>query len=105
VVGQGGVAPAALIGAQGAGARQIIAIDLFDAKLEQACALGATHALNAGRADAIERVRTLSSGGVEFAFEFAGSISALDLAYRITRRGGSTITAGLPPSTADQGGL
>ncbi|WP_327367317.1 zinc-binding dehydrogenase, partial [Caballeronia terrestris] len=37
---------------------------------------------------------------VEFAFEFAGSIRALDLAYNITRRGGSTVTAGLPPSTA-----
>ena len=31
---------------------------------------------------------------------FAGSIRALDLAYRITRRGGTTVTAGLPPSTA-----
>jgi len=100
VVGLGGVGLAALIGAQAAGARQIIAIDLSDAKLEQARALGATHTVNAGQADAIEHVRALSSGGVEFAFEFAGSINALDLAYRITRRGGSTVTAGLPPSTA-----
>jgi alcohol dehydrogenase len=100
VVGLGGVGLAALIGAQAAGARQIVAIDLSDAKLQQACALGATHTVNAGRADAIEHVRALSSGGVEFAFEFAGSINALDLAYRITRRGGSTVTAGLPPSTA-----
>ena len=100
VVGLGGVGLAALIGAQAAGARQIIAIDLSDAKLEQARALGATHTVNAGRADALEYVRALSSGGVEFAFEFAGSIHALDLAYRITRRGGSTVTAGLPPSTA-----
>jgi alcohol dehydrogenase len=100
VVGLGGVGLAALIGAQAAGARQIIAIDLSDAKLEQARALGATHTVNAGRVDALEHIRALSSGGVEFAFEFAGSIHALDLAYRITRRGGSTVTAGLPPSTA-----
>jgi alcohol dehydrogenase len=100
VVGLGGVGLAALIGAQAAGARQIVAIDLSDTKLEQARALGATHTLNAGRADVIEHVRALSSGGVEFAFEFAGSIHALDLAYRITRRGGLTVTAGLPPSTA-----
>jgi alcohol dehydrogenase len=100
VIGLGGVGLAALIGAQAAGARQIIAIDLFDDKLEQARALGATHTVNAGRADVIEHIRALSSGGVEFAFEFAGSINALDLAYRITRRGGSTVTAGLPPSTA-----
>ncbi|MFM0056074.1 zinc-dependent alcohol dehydrogenase family protein [Paraburkholderia phytofirmans] len=100
VVGLGGVGLAALIGAQAAGARQIIAVDLSDAKLEQARALGATHTVNAGGDDAVEQIRALSSGGVEFAFEFAGAIRALDLAYRITRRGGMTVTAGLPPSTA-----
>ncbi|MFM0339275.1 zinc-dependent alcohol dehydrogenase family protein [Paraburkholderia fungorum] len=100
VVGLGGVGLAALIGAQAAGARQIIAVDLSDAKLDQARALGATHTVNAGRDDAIEHIRALSSGGVEFAFEFAGAVRALDLAYRITRRGGLTVTAGLPPSTA-----
>jgi alcohol dehydrogenase len=100
VIGLGGVGLAALIGAQTAGARQIIAIDLADDKLQQARALGATHTVNAGDTDALEQIRALSSGGVEFAFEFAGSIRALELAYRVTRRGGSTITAGLPPSTA-----
>ena len=100
VIGLGGVGLAALIGAQAAGARQIIAIDLADDKLRQALALGATHTVNAGDADALEQVRALSSGGVEFAFEFAGSIRALELAYRVTRRGGTTVTAGLPPSTA-----
>ena len=100
VIGLGGVGLAALIGAHAAGARQIIAIDLADDKLEQARLLGATHTVNAGQDDALEQIRALSSEGVEFAFEFAGSIRALDLAYRITRRGGMTVTAGLPPSTA-----
>ncbi|SAL61799.1 S-(hydroxymethyl)glutathione dehydrogenase/class III alcohol dehydrogenase [Caballeronia choica] len=100
VIGLGGVGLAALIGAHAAGARQIIAIDLAEDKLEQARLLGATHTVNAGQDDAAEQIRALSSGGVEFAFEFAGSIRALDLAYRITRRGGMTVTAGLPPSTA-----
>jgi alcohol dehydrogenase len=27
----------------------------------------------------------------------AGSVRAMDLAYKITRRGGTTVTAGLPP--------
>lgn len=100
VIGLGGVGLAALLGAHAAGARQIIAIDLADDKLEQARALGATHTVNAGQDGAFEQIRALSAGGVEFAFEFAGSIRALDLAYRITRRGGMTVTAGLPPSTA-----
>ena len=41
-----------------------------------------------------------SGGGVEYAFELAGSVRALELAYKITRRGGTTVTAGLPPPTA-----
>jgi len=100
VIGLGGVGLAALIGAHAAGARQIIAIDLADDKLEQARALGATHTVNAGQPDALEQIRALSGGGVEFAFEFAGSVRALELAYKITRRGGMTVTAGLPPAAA-----
>ena len=30
-----------------------------------------------------------------FAFEMAGSVKAMDLAYRVTRRGGTTVSAGL----------
>lgn len=100
VIGLGGVGLAALLGAKAAGARQIVAVDLSDDKLAQARALGATHTFNAGAPDAIEAIRAVSDGGVEFAFEFAGAVRALDLAYRITRRGGTTVTAGLPPPDA-----
>jgi alcohol dehydrogenase len=100
VIGLGGVGLAAVLGAQAAGARQIIAIDLAEDKLRQALLLGATHTVNAGDSDAEEQICACSAGGVEFAFEFAGSFRALELAYRVTRRGGSTITAGLPPSSA-----
>jgi alcohol dehydrogenase len=103
VIGLGGVGLAAVLGAVAAGARQIIAIDLSDAKLEQARLLGATHAVNAGSSDAKDQARALSHGGVEYAFEFAGAIRALELAYAITRRGGTTVTAGLPPATASFG--
>jgi alcohol dehydrogenase len=34
---------------------------------------------------------------VEFAFEAAGSVTAMEVAFEITRRGGMTVTAGLPP--------
>jgi alcohol dehydrogenase len=100
VIGMGGVGLASLLGALAAGARHVIAVDLSDAKLDLAKSLGATHAFNAGNADCQEQIRELTSGGVEYAFELAGSVRALDLAYRITRRGGTTVTAGLPPPTA-----
>jgi alcohol dehydrogenase len=100
VIGLGGVGLASLLGARVAGARQIIAVDLSDAKLDLAMSLGATHRFNAGQSDCQEQIRELTSGGVEYAFELAGSVRALELAYRITRRGGTTVTAGLPPPTA-----
>ena len=45
-------------------------------------------------------IREATKGGVEFAFEMAGSVRAMELAYKITRRGGTTVTAGLPPPDA-----
>ena len=100
IVGLGGVGLAALLGANAAGARQIVAVDLSDEKLELAKALGATHTFNAGNPNCKDEIRQASGGGVAFAFEFAGSVRALELAYGITRRGGMTITAGLPPPSA-----
>jgi alcohol dehydrogenase len=100
IVGLGGVGLASLLGANAAGARQIIAVDLSDAKLELALAMGATHAFNAANPNCKDEIRQATGGGVAFSFEFAGSIRALELAYGITRRGGMTVTAGLPPPGA-----
>ena len=101
VIGLGGVGLASLLGARAAGARHIVAVDLSDAKLDLAKSLGATHTFNAGNADTHGTdSRTDDQGGVEYAFELAGSVRALELAYKITRRGGTTVTAGLPPPTA-----
>jgi alcohol dehydrogenase len=96
VVGLGGVGLSAVLGAKVAGARQIVAVDLSDEKLALARALGATHVVNAGAKDALETIRSLSGGGVEVAFDMAGSVPALELAYAATARGGTTVTAGLP---------
>jgi alcohol dehydrogenase len=99
VVGLGGVGLASLLGASLAGARQIVAIDLADDKLALARELGATHTVNARDPDAVDQVKAKTQGGVDFAFEMAGSVKAMELAYKVTRRGGTTVTAGLPPPT------
>jgi alcohol dehydrogenase len=96
VVGLGGVGLNALFGAQVAGASQVIALDVHQDKLDLAMKLGATDVVNAKDTDAIQQVKDLTSGGVDFGFEMAGSVQAMELAYRITRRGGTTVTAGLP---------
>lgn len=97
VVGLGGVGLCAVLGAIASGARQIIAVDLQESKLQAALDLGATAAINAKDPDAIEKIKALTKGGVDYAFEFAGSVRAMESAYRMTRRGGMTVTASLPP--------
>jgi alcohol dehydrogenase len=99
VVGLGGVGLSSLLGAVASGARRVAAVDLSDDKLGLARQLGATDTFNAGSPDAVNEIREATKGGVEFAFEMAGSVRAMDLAYKITRRGGTTVTAGLPPPT------
>jgi alcohol dehydrogenase len=96
VLGLGGVGFSALLAAVASGAREVVALDLNNHKLALARELGATAAINAGDADAAEKVRALTRGGVDYAFEMAGAIPAMELAWRITRRGGSTVSAGLP---------
>lgn len=96
VVGLGGVGLNAMFGAQVAGASQVVAIDIHDDKLELAKALGATDVINAKDPDAVAKVKDLTAGGVDFGLEMAGSVQAMELAYRVTRRGGTTVTAGLP---------
>lgn len=96
VVGLGGVGLNSILGARLAGARQIVAIDLLDSKLALASELGATDVFNASDDDCVEAVRSATGGGVDYAFEMAGSVPALELAWQVTARGGETITAGLP---------
>jgi alcohol dehydrogenase len=100
VVGLGGVGLASLLGAVASGARYVVAVDVSDDKLKLAKELGATHTFNATAADVVEQVKAATKGGVDYAVEMAGSTRAFETAYRITRRGGTTITAGLPPPSA-----
>lgn len=96
VVGLGGVGLSSVMGAAAAGAARVVAIDLNPDKLAMAREFGATDTINAGDAEAVQQVRDLTGGGVDHAFEMVGSAKALEMAYRVTRRGGQTVTAGLP---------
>ena len=100
VVGLGGVGLASVLGAVASGARAIVAVDLSDEKLALARELGATHTFNAAAPNVIDEVRKATNGGVDYAIEMAGSTRAFETAYRITRRGGTTVTAGLPHPNA-----
>jgi len=100
VVGLGGVGLASILGAVASGARSVIAVDISEDKLKIAGELGATHLFNAADPDVVQKVKDATKGGVDYAVEMAGSTRAFETAYRITRRGGTTITAGLPNPSA-----
>lgn len=95
VFGLGGVGLAAVLGAVVAGASDVVAVDVVPAKLELARELGAT-AVVPGGPDAVAAVRDVTAGGADHVIETAGSASVLAQAYEATRRGGTTVTVGLP---------
>ena len=100
IIGLGGVGLSAVLGAVASGASRVLAIDINAAKLEAARGMGATDAFLATDPDIIRIVREATNGGVDHAIEMAGVGKAFELAYAITRRGGTTATAGLPPPDA-----
>jgi Zn-dependent alcohol dehydrogenase len=95
IFGLGGVGLAALLGARAAGATTIVASDRVQSKLDLARELGATHTVMAGPA-AVEEVRVATGGGADSVIETVGNAAVLAEAYAATRRGGTTVTVGLP---------
>ena len=100
IVGLGGVGLSALLAALMSAAGCVVAIDVNEEKLTLARKLGAHLAINARLENCVDEVRNATDGGTHVAVETAGVPQALDMAYKITRRGGSTIAAGMPGSDA-----
>jgi alcohol dehydrogenase len=96
VFGLGGVGLSAVMGARAAGAYPIIAVDLLESKLALAREVGASHTVNARDADPVAAVKEITAGGAPYAFESVGNERVLAQAYGSTRRGGTTVTLGLP---------
>lgn len=101
IAGLGGVGLAAVLGALCGGAATVIAADINPQKRAMALQLGAQQAIDPADSNAVQNIKDLTGGGVDIAIEFAGVINALEFAYAATKRGGTTVTAGLPhPSKA-----
>ncbi|SSW73644.1 Zn-dependent alcohol dehydrogenase [Achromobacter veterisilvae] len=95
VIGCGGIGLAAINGAQIAGATRIIAIDRLPHKLEQAKLFGATDLVDASGGDAVERVRQLTGGGVDYAFECIGLPATVEQCWAMLKPGGVATILGI----------
>jgi Zn-dependent alcohol dehydrogenase len=96
IFGLGGVGLAALLGARASSAHPLIAVDVVPEKLALARELGADFTINPRDQDAVAAIREITRGGVMHAIESVGNETVLAQAYAATRRGGTTVTVGLP---------
>jgi S-(hydroxymethyl)glutathione dehydrogenase/alcohol dehydrogenase len=94
VFGCGGVGISAIQGARIAGASVIVAVDLVDAKLEDAKRFGATHAV---KPDEVASIRAHLTGGegFDYSFEAIGLPETMRSAYDSIRRGGTACVIGV----------
>ena len=93
VFGVGGLGHLAVQYARIAGAA-VVAVDLFDDKLELAKKLGADYTVNARSQNPVDEIKKL--GGADAAIATAVSPRAFEQAYGSLRRGGTLVFVGLP---------
>ena len=96
VLGCGGVGLSAVQGARLAGAKNIIAVDIADNKLEMAKQMGATDIINGNTENAVERVHAIIGRGADVSLECAGVPELTQQAFDMLRQGGTLVQIGVP---------
>lgn len=100
VIGCGGVGCAAVAGADLAGARRVIAIDLDDRKLEWARTLGATHTINSTGLDqdgVVAAIAALTDGfGADVVIDAVGRPETWKQAFYGRDLAGTVVLVGVP---------
>jgi S-(hydroxymethyl)glutathione dehydrogenase/alcohol dehydrogenase len=98
VFGVGGVGLNVVQFAALAGAYPIVAVDIVDAKLDMARRYGATHAVNAGAVEELDRkLRAITgAGGPDKVIETTGVKAMIELAYDLTNADGTCVLVGVP---------
>jgi S-(hydroxymethyl)mycothiol dehydrogenase len=97
VIGCGGVGIAAIAGAQLAGARRIIGVDLDPRKLATAMKLGATHTVDGSQEDVVEAIRDLTDGfGADVVIDAVGIPKTYEQAFYARDLAGTVVLVGVP---------
>jgi len=99
VFGAGGVGLNAIQAAAHIGAGKIIAVDVFDQKLEWSREFGATHVINATRDDPVARIHAICGrGGADYAIEAVGDARTIEQALEAVHRGATVVVIGIVPA-------
>jgi alcohol dehydrogenase, propanol-preferring len=95
LIGLGGVGLAGVAIAQGLIDAPLIAVDIDDAKLEAAKAMGIKKTLNSSGPDAAKRLKDLAGGRLAAAVDFVGASATARLSLDALNKGGTYIIVGL----------
>jgi L-iditol 2-dehydrogenase len=103
VLGQGSIGLSFTAICARAGAKQVIAADLFDYRLEFSKRFGATHTVNPSRENLDEAVSEITGGRMpDITVEAAGYPDTLNAAFRLVGRFGKVILFGIQGGLAGQ---
>lgn len=99
VFGAGGIGLSAILASAVMNANPVIAVDVFDHKLERARSLGATHIINAKESDPLAGILDITDWrGVDYAIDAAGRRDTMEAAFASVRdNGGLCVLAGNLP--------
>jgi len=103
VFGLGGVGMSALMATALFDPDMVIAVDVSPEKLELARTFGATHVIDASRADAVDGIRELTGGqGVDFSVEATGVSRVIEQAFEAVRAGGGVCVFASHPAAGER---
>jgi len=97
VFGAGGIGLNIVQAAALASAYPIIAVDLYDNKLELARQMGATHTINASSSSTLQSIIDIvGDEGVDVFIDNTGTPAIIEIGYQVTKSQGKVILVGVP---------
>ncbi|SFS72654.1 NAD(P)-dependent alcohol dehydrogenase [Paenibacillus sp. 453mf] len=97
IYGAGAVGLSAIMAAKIAGCKNIIAVDVYDNRLELAKELGATHLLNGKKVDIVKEIKEITKGGTEYAVDTTGVPPVIRQSLKALRSLGIVAIVGVTP--------
>ena len=97
VFGIGSVGLSAIMAAVVSGCTKIIAVDILDERLKLAKEFGATDVINSGKVNAVDEIRKLTGGGIEYTLECTGIPKVFRQAVDALMMGGTCGLIGVAP--------
>lgn len=95
VMGCGAIGQLTLQWAKIFGASTVIAVDIFDEKLELAKELGADITINSKQVDPVEKIRELTNGGADVVAETAGNVFTQQQSILAAKKRGRVVFIGI----------